>query len=137
MRRFALLEHVRGGSIHWDLLVEADPVGSGPLLSWAIDAEPSPGHDLPARPLPDHRRAYLNYEGPISGNRGTVRRVASGTCRIVASEPGRVAIMFDRDEAIIQRSFGDSVELRGGAASAGGAWTARFESVEAPGRDGG
>jgi hypothetical protein len=30
-------------------------------------------------PLGDHRRAYLDYQGPISGNRGEVRRAAAGT----------------------------------------------------------
>ena len=33
---------------------------------------------LPARSLPDHRLAYLDYEGEISGGRGTVRRIDSG-----------------------------------------------------------
>jgi hypothetical protein len=31
--------------------------------------------------LPAHRRIYLDYEGEISGGRGTVRRWDWGTCR--------------------------------------------------------
>lgn len=31
-----------------------------------------------------HRREYLTYEGPVSGNRGTVRRVDAGEVRITA-----------------------------------------------------
>lgn len=29
--------------------------------------------------LPPHRRAYLTYQGPISGGRGTVQRIDQGT----------------------------------------------------------
>ncbi|MDR3183054.1 MAG: hypothetical protein LBT89_09085 [Planctomycetaceae bacterium] len=29
--------------------------------------------------LPPHRKAYLNYEGEVSGNRGSVRRIDAGT----------------------------------------------------------
>jgi hypothetical protein len=32
-----------------------------------------------AENLADHRRAYLDYEGPLSGDRGNVARVAAGT----------------------------------------------------------
>lgn len=30
--------------------------------------------------LPAHRRQYLDYEGPVSGNRGEVKRVLGGIC---------------------------------------------------------
>ena len=29
--------------------------------------------------LPDHRKHYLDYEGEVSGDRGTVSRIDSGT----------------------------------------------------------
>jgi hypothetical protein len=32
--------------------------------------------------LPRHRRIYLEYEGEISGDRGSVRRVDGGECRV-------------------------------------------------------
>jgi len=35
--------------------------------------------------MQDHRAAYLTYEGEVSNNRGTVRRVASGTARLTES----------------------------------------------------
>lgn len=34
--------------------------------------------EVEAIQLDDHRAAYLDYEGPVSGDRGTVTRVASG-----------------------------------------------------------
>ena len=59
---------------HFDLLFE----GTANLLAFAI-AEPFPWKDNAALRLPDHRTIYLDYEGPISGNRGRVRQVAKGT----------------------------------------------------------
>ena len=46
------------------------------LATWQVSADPAdlaPSASLPARKLPDHRTAYLTYEGPVSGNRGSVR----------------------------------------------------------------
>ncbi len=75
MPRFALLEHRRDG-VHYDFLLETAP--GGPLRAWAVDAEVVPGEDLPARELAEHRALYLEYEGEISGGRGTVRRLDGG-----------------------------------------------------------
>lgn len=62
-------------SEHFDLLLEHD----GALLTWRLPIEPllEDGRCF-AIPLPTHRLVYLTYEGPISGNRGTVKRVAAG-----------------------------------------------------------
>lgn len=46
--------------------------------------------EVVAELLPDHRAAYLSYEGPVSGNRGEVARVASGECEIVRERPERI-----------------------------------------------
>ncbi len=78
MPRFVLLEHLHDGA-HWDFMLETDEV----LRTWAIDAPIVAGVDLPARALGDHRRLYLEYEGEISGDRGTVRRLAEGTYRVL------------------------------------------------------
>ncbi|MFG0266136.1 MAG: hypothetical protein ACF8AM_13475 [Rhodopirellula sp. JB055] len=37
---------------------------------------------IPMTRLPDHRRLYLDYEGPVSNDRGVVTQVASGTHRV-------------------------------------------------------
>jgi hypothetical protein len=78
MPRFVILLHVtppeseRG--THYDLMLEQD----GKLLTWAIAEWPRAGLKLAATRLPDHRPSYLDYEGPISGNRGEVTRVDAG-----------------------------------------------------------
>jgi DNA polymerase Ligase (LigD) len=79
MPRFVVLEHVWNGT-HWDFMLEAGEV----LRTWAIDAPLVAGRNLPARALGDHRPIYLEYEGPVSGNRGSVRRVDSGTYTVIS-----------------------------------------------------
>lgn len=74
MGRFVILEH-RWNGVHWDLMLERD----GVLRTWAVAEAIVAGRNLPARALADHRLHYLDYEGAISGGRGSVRRVDSGT----------------------------------------------------------
>ncbi len=86
-RRFAILEH-RWAGVHWDFLVED---GSS-LRTWAIDAPIEADADLPARVLPAHRLIYLDYEGEVSGGRGTVERWDSGSCEVLEWGEGRVRL---------------------------------------------
>jgi hypothetical protein len=77
--RFAVLLHQpprdSTESEHFDLLLEHN----GSLLTWRLPIEPLLEENrCQAKQLSPHRLVYLTYEGPISGNRGTVKRVASG-----------------------------------------------------------
>ena len=74
MPRFVLLEH-RWDGVHWDLMLETE---ERVLRTWAVNSPVESGIELSARGLNDHRLAYLDYEGEISGGRGTVRRIDSG-----------------------------------------------------------
>lgn len=62
---------------HYDLLLESD---QGVLITYELMQFPvriqSP---VAAKRLADHDPKYLVYEGPISQNRGQVRRVGEGT----------------------------------------------------------
>lgn len=68
----------------------------GVLLTWQLDACPAESGPFPiaARRIGDHRKAYLNYEGPVSGDRGTVTRVDSGTFEFLARTSGLIEIML-------------------------------------------
>lgn len=88
-RRYAILEHRLDG-VHWDFLVEDGPT----LRSWAVDSPIVEGVDLPARALPAHRRIYLEYEGEVSGGRGTVLRWDEGTCEVIEWGEGRVRLIL-------------------------------------------
>ncbi len=80
-RAFALLEHTTTDGVHWDLLIEVPDRPD--LATWRLAASPlaTSAATIPATALPPHRRIYLEYEGPISGDRGHVRRIAGGTLR--------------------------------------------------------
>lgn len=72
MPRFVILEHDHP-VLHWDLMLETGDV----LKTWRLPAPP-PVDGSKAEPIGDHRRMYLDYEGPVSGNRGTVKRWDQG-----------------------------------------------------------
>ncbi len=75
--RFVILHHRVAGGEHWDLMLEHGDT----LATWQLSRQPTTPAELPiaANRIGDHRRAYLDYEGPISGDRGEVRRVDAGT----------------------------------------------------------
>jgi hypothetical protein len=74
MPRFAVLEHDHP-TLHWDLFLEAGDV----LRSWRLTAPPRPDAPFAAEATADHRKLYLDYEGPVSGGRGRVVRWDAGS----------------------------------------------------------
>src|SRR5262245_23636940 len=94
MPRFVLLLHDcpdgRPRATHLDLMVEVGSV----LQTWALpqvpqawrgldlnDVQFSASNTVNAERLADHRLAYLEYEGPVSRERGHVRRLDEGSYR--------------------------------------------------------
>jgi len=95
--RYVVLRHetppgYRQG-LHWDLMLEEGER----LLTWALEKEPEPGSAIAATKLPDHRLAYLDYEGPVSGERGRVTRVASGEFTWLTRDENAVAVVLHVD----------------------------------------
>lgn len=89
MQRVVVLLHtLPDGSSHFDWMTERD----GVLVTFRLARSPAePGWTAqPATRLPDHRLAYLTFEGEIAGGRGTVRRVASGGCERWAESADRI-----------------------------------------------
>lgn len=82
MRRFVVLTHDHP-FLHWDLMLDVDE--SQDLKTWRLLAEPLTAEPIAAEALPDHRRKYLDYEGPVSGNRGEVKQWDAGTFELIAS----------------------------------------------------
>lgn len=74
--RFVLLEHDHP-TLHWDLMLEE----ADGLRTWRLPSSRFDAADMEAEPLAKHRKAYLEYEGPVSGGRGTVKRMDAGTYR--------------------------------------------------------
>jgi hypothetical protein len=78
MPRFALLIHDSPRGLHYDFLLQSGDV----LKTWALPQLPARDVPLDCDALPDHRPHYLDYEGPVSGDRGTVARWDSGPYQI-------------------------------------------------------
>jgi hypothetical protein len=79
-----LLRHEGHGAIHFDFMLEDGDT----LATWQFDESPAllaPGGQLPCIRLSPHRRAYLDYEGQVSGDRGTVSRAAAGTYALLSA----------------------------------------------------
>lgn len=75
MPQFVILTHDHP-MLHWDLLLE----NGESCRTWRLLICPEAEHnEIPAEALPDHRLMYLTYEGPVSGDRGTVTRWDFGT----------------------------------------------------------
>lgn len=107
--RFVLLAHTGASATPWDdhFDLMLDVTRDAPLTTWRVMPRPQApsgdplnallvwrrsgvGFGLRAIALPAHRRAYLTYEGEISGNRGSVRRLDSGPANVYTpSSAGR------------------------------------------------
>ncbi|GJM25293.1 MAG: hypothetical protein DHS20C16_17080 [Phycisphaerae bacterium] len=57
------------------------------LATWQLLKDPTinPTAKIEARRVADHRKAYLEYEGPVSHGRGIVKQIESGTCIVEES----------------------------------------------------
>jgi hypothetical protein len=91
--RFVILEHDHP-FLHWDLLLEFGDV----LRSWRLRTPVVTQQWIHAESLPDHRCVYLDYEGPVSGNRGYVKRCYAGRFRLVTTADAKVPSR--RDESL-------------------------------------
>ena len=92
MPRFVLLLHETPPDyprkLHFDLMLERGDV----LWTWALERVPVAGQSVTAERLPDHRLAYLDYEGEVSGDRGRVSRVDRGEFTVVIDAQSHLAV---------------------------------------------
>jgi hypothetical protein len=102
-RRWVVLRHdLPDGSWHYDWMLQVCDDPAEPLLTFRVMVRPDDPTVVAfeGERLPDHRSIYLDYEGPISGGRGSVTRIARGTLRRsdLADGDGRCTIdmMSDR-----------------------------------------
>lgn len=91
-RAWVLLRHtLPDGSWHYDWMLET--LAGGPLVTFRVQHRPDAPETrwFEAERIADHRREYLMYEGPVSGNRGEVRRVGAGVVIYWSETPERCA----------------------------------------------
>ena len=109
MAAFVLHEHSGYGPVHYDLMlshgealatwrVEAPPAALAEACLPACGKEAGPAgkqvRELPARRLPDHRAAYLSYEGLVSDGRGQVKMLDAGGYELLSESPLRWEIVL-------------------------------------------
>lgn len=88
-RPYVILRHDLPAGAHWDLMLDLGEA----LATWQLARDPASLADptstdaIPACRIADHRRAYLDYEGPVSGHRGSVTRVEKGTYELIGHSP--------------------------------------------------
>jgi hypothetical protein len=90
MPRFVILTHDHPFP-HFDLMLEACEA----LRTWRLHQEPAPGRAISAEALGHHRLQYLDYEGPVSGGRGTVSRWDAGEYVAIEDLPERIVLSFE------------------------------------------
>lgn len=90
--RYVILHHHGIADPHYDLMFETAP--GSPLRTWRAPRWPLHTEDTLTR-LPDHRRDYLDYQGPLSGDRGAVRRVQAGQHRLLSFTEQSFATLLD------------------------------------------
>jgi hypothetical protein len=94
--RWVVLHHTGVAQPHFDLMYEESPGGT--LTTWRIPEWPILQY-LDCTQLGQHRRDYLTYEGPVSGDRGSVKRIAAGRCIVETLRRDDVAWRIElRDE---------------------------------------
>lgn len=119
MPRFVLLRHECTPGFakpsHWDFMLEA----GGVLLTWELQELPAAwggtgGASTNIKRLPDHRLVYLDYEGKVSGDRGSVHRIASGTFDLIEQSEHNIRAMLNSPTicgAIVLFDAGDGWQL--------------------------
>ena len=101
--RYAVLRHdTPDGGFHFDLLFErGDTLKSWRYFGPAWPPERSPV-DIEAHT--DHRKLYLDYEGPVSGDRGTVTRAEGGPYEISLWTDDHLELRLAGRTAILDRT---------------------------------
>jgi hypothetical protein len=101
MPQFVILKHDDPRGIHYDFMLEA----GGVLKTWALPQPPVDGLCIECQALGDHRAAYLDYEGPLSGGRGSVTRWDRGTYDIVEQNETLLVVRIAGEKAVGNATF--------------------------------
>lgn len=91
--RCVILHHTGVPSPHFDVMFEME--SGAALTTFRCPTWPPVVGDA-WEELFEHRRAYLEYEGPVSGNRGAVRRIDAGTLNhiVLSGDPPTLGLVL-------------------------------------------
>lgn len=110
MSRYVILEHDYP-VLHWDFMLETGSV----LRTWRLAAPPQVGQVISAEALAEHRLQYLDYEGPVSGGRGHVKRWDQGVFTWQEESSDRLVVRVQGERlhstARLERRAGEEWQL--------------------------
>jgi len=89
-KRFVIQEHMTGGDVHWDLMLELGDT----LQTYRLDNAPSEvlHHAVNATKIFDHPLKFLTYGGSVNKGRGSVRIIEAGTYQLIHQEHNRIEL---------------------------------------------
>ena len=108
MPRYVILQHETGEGRHFDFMLEM----GGVLKTWSLPQPPVNGVETDAKALPDHRLAYLDYEGPVSGDRGSVIRWDRGTYEVAYQSESDLIVQLHGEKLIGRATLAQNREIR-------------------------
>ncbi|MDF1809750.1 MAG: hypothetical protein P1U42_08650 [Phycisphaerales bacterium] len=112
MRRAVVLKHTESSKApHFDFLIDQpELLIEHRLICFKSFIRPdlTTSGKLQATRIADHRAHYLTYEGPISGNRGDVSRVANGVIDCFTMTPDSLKMLIKWDDLTI---FYDAIRI--------------------------
>ncbi len=103
--RFTILHHTAHPTQpdHFDLLFETAP--DSLLATFRSPIWPLATATL-IEQINDHRREYLEFEGPLSNNRGQVQQVAAGTFEFVQRDESTWILHLSPDQRLTFKRLG-------------------------------
>ncbi|MEL6796692.1 MAG: hypothetical protein AAFO89_07690 [Planctomycetota bacterium] len=115
MRTTVLKHTLPDGSWHVDWLIEVDETPRPRVPTFRLADRPDQLRvpTFTAERLTDHRRLYLDYEGPVSGGRGHVERLSTGRV---------INVALAEDEIQLQVTLNGLAWHWQGARSGNGVW---------------
>ena len=121
--RFSIAKHEMPANSsrhsHFDLFLESE----GTLMTWELTSLLTTQNNQVVRRLANHRLVYLDFQGPLSDDRGTVKLVDTGSLEWVTLE----------SERLISRINGQTTDgiltLTSEGSSINDVWNLTFEPV--------
>jgi hypothetical protein len=108
MPRYVILRHETAQGLHFDFMLEI----GGALKTWSLSQAPGAGVDMKAELLADHRLSYLEYEGPISGGRGSVARWDHGMYELEYQSKSDLIVQLKGEKLIGKATLTQSWEIK-------------------------
>ena len=103
MPRFVVLRHDHP-FLHWDFMLEQGET----LRAWRLMKPPADAGAIVGEALGEHRRAYLDYEGPVSGGRGQVNCWDKGDYETLSDDGDRIELALKSEklngQAVLERT---------------------------------